>query len=90
MKLSAKELSYYLKILELDSIDIATVTLKQASQAFMRLAILTHPDKAGEKSTAEFQKVRDAYEKIRNHLSECENTTTDIDESNFFEDNFKC
>ena len=50
--------------------DIASVTLRDATIAFQKLAVILHPDKAGDESTAAFQELRDAFEKIRAHFKE--------------------
>ena len=83
MILSDAELSECLIALELDPKDIDNITLKQASKAFQRLALLVHPDKAGEEYTAQFQRLFASYEKLRNHFKQTKDKT---DKGNFFDD----
>ena len=73
MVLSIDDLKKCLEILEINSTNTDQVTLKQASKALQRLALSVHPDKVGEEFTADFQRLRDAYEKIRDHLKVTEN-----------------
>ena len=86
MILSDAELSECLIALELDPKDIENLTLKQASKVFQRLALLVHPDKAGDEYTAQFQRLFASYEKIRNHFKQTKDRT---DTGNFFDDNFE-
>ena len=83
MKLIPEELRKYLTILEINATE---VTLKEVSSAFQRLALIRHPDKVGDKSTAAFVELREAYEKLRDPLKL---SSDNLNEINFFEDNFK-
>ena len=86
--LSQEDLVRYLEVLEIKSYDITNLSLKQVSSAFQKLALLKHPDKVGDESTAAFQQLHEAYEKIRSHLknnSELNRSTG----NNFFDDNFE-
>ena len=85
MVLSEKELIECFNTLEILNSDGNQLTLKQATKAFQRLALLTHPDKSGKESAVQFLKVREAYEKIRAHFTDSE--VKEI-EPNFFQDNF--
>ena len=87
--LSKEEIANYLAELELNS-DIKQLKLKDISVAFQKLAIVLHPDKAGEGSTGAFQSLRTAYEKLRDHFSNSpEHAADSTVERDFFEDNFE-
>ena len=86
--LSREDLANYLNILKLQDTDLTTLELKQVSQAFQKLALLSHPDKAGEEFTAEFQTLRNAYEKVREHLLASSEASSSF-ASNFFDANFE-
>ena len=58
--LSQEELSHYCQVLGIVQHDIPNYSLKQISQAFQKLALSLHPDKAGDKSTAAFQTLHEA------------------------------
>ena len=58
--------------------DIGTITQRDVSVAFQKLALLLHPDKAGKESTAAFQELRDAYEKTRDYFKEMNNFGEDV------------
>ena len=49
-----KELSELLKVLEINK-DISNVSVRDVRNAFKKLALLLHPDKAGEEKTEAFQ-----------------------------------
>ena len=95
MAMSNEELREYLSVLEIDvGDDLDSVVLGDARQAFKRLALILHPDKAGASSTAAFQKLRDAYEQIRDHFKEKSDFEEKMDpkedeDSKFFDDNFE-
>ena len=95
MILSTEELQENLEVLEIiiDKNEINTLSLKCIYKAFRKLAISTHPDKAGDKSTERFQKLVAAFEKVKNHLEAAHANTesnVDMDEGDiFFRDNFK-
>ena len=90
-------LSELLSVLGIEA-DISDVTLSDIKKAFRRLALIVHPDKSGDKDaaqkTAEFQKLRSAYEKLNIHLQErphsADNpgTVEEKAEDDFFKDNF--
>ena len=90
-----EELKRNLNMLEIQtSFDIDSITLSDVRNAFKRLAIILHPDKAGPESTAAFQTLRNAYEKIRDHFNE-RNANGDVsnindeEEDTFFDENFE-
>ena len=85
-----EELEKCLVTLELEGNDIQQLSMKQVTAAFQRLALLTHPDKAGDESTEAFKAVRQAYVTIREHLmSSTSKTENANEEKNFFEENFE-
>ena len=57
--------------------EIHAITLKDASIAFQKLALILHPDKAGKESTAAFQELRNAYELVRDHFKKKETVSDD-------------
>ena len=58
------DLKRFLSILKINyGEDIGAITLRDATIAFQKLAMVLHPDKAGKESTAAFQELRNAYEK---------------------------
>ena len=74
--------------------EIHAITLKDASIAFQKLALILHPDKAGTESTAAFQELRNAYELVRDHFKKKETVSDDSvivvdDAQRFFDDNFE-
>ena len=85
-----EELEKCLVTLELEGNDIQQLSLKQVTAAFQRLALLTHPDKAGDESTEAFKAVRQAYVTIREHLLSSTSNVTEKGkgEKNFFDENF--
>ena len=95
MTMSNDELSEYLSILDIKvGDDLEAVTLRDATVAFQKLALIVHPDKAGPASKAAFQRVRNAYEKIRDHFKQKnvnrdEIITADNANQRFFDDNFQ-
>ena len=88
--LSNAEIENLLNTLEIYN-DISDVTLKEVNSAFQRLALLLHPDKAGEDSTEAFKTLRDSYEKIRDHFkAQSKINPNELDESQrFFNDKFE-
>ena len=54
MVLSHDEIKKCLEILEIEYENVEQVTLRQASVTFQKLALLVHPDKAGEDFTPVF------------------------------------
>ena len=94
MALSNNELRDFLYILgiKVDD-DFESVKLRDATKAFQDLALVLHPDKAGPGSTAAFQKLRNAYERVREHfkqqhVSKEEVVIADEEDQRFFDDNF--
>ena len=86
--LADDEITKCLEILEIYNVDIQSISLKLISTAFQRLALKLHPDKAGDQSTAAFQSLHEAYEKVRGHLKN--HLKDDFNcEKNFFDDNFE-
>ena len=74
------------------STNIEKVTLREVNNAFRKLAIKLHPDKAGDSNTAVFQEVRHAHEVVTKYLRD-NDTLKDRegdndDEEIFFRDNF--
>ena len=88
--LSDADLKNHLNTLEINT-EVNQVNLKEVNSAFQRLALLLHPDKAGEGSTEAFKKLREAYEKLRDHLKTQHSTfDNDVDEcQRFFNDKFE-
>ena len=62
MVLSDVELINCFNILEIELKGSSKVTLRQASKAFQKLALRTHPDKTGKESAGHFLKIREAYD----------------------------
>ena len=94
--LSIDDLKKCLSILKIKyGEDISAITLRDATIAFQKLAMVLHPDKAGKESTAAFQELRDAYERTRNHFREKTNVNDDLiivetdENQRFFDDNFE-
>ena len=84
--LSKEEIKKYLEELKIDSSNNEQIKLKDISIAFQKLAVVLHPDKAGEGSTSAFQNLRHAYEKLRDHfLSTSPQASESAAETNFFE-----
>ena len=90
------DLKRCLSILKIDyGEDIGAITLRDATIAFQKLALVLHPDKAGKESTAAFQELRNAYEKTRNHFREKTNLSDDLiivetdENQRFFDDNLE-
>ena len=87
-----QELNDLLSILDIHN-DISIVFTSDVNTAFRRLALALHPDKAGDEKTAAFQKLRSAYERLKEYLekipggSDAEDVV-DTDEEVFFKDNF--
>ena len=79
MTLSNEEFKKHLLVLDIED-DITSVTTKTVNVAFRKLALILHPDKAGDKSTAAFQELLDSCEKVLDHLKEKHNLS---DESIF-------
>ena len=98
MKMNIQVISELLSILGIND-DISKVTLRIIRVAFNKQALLLHPDKAGAEEqkvkTAAFQKLRSAYEEIKNYIEENINndvnlqTVEETDEEVFFKDNFE-
>ena len=65
--MNSQELNDLLSILEILK-DISNVTTGEVNAAFRRLALALHPDKAGDEKTAAFQKLRSAYERVKEYL----------------------
>ena len=91
--MNIEELNELLRILEIQD-DITIVKKEDVNAAFKRLALLLHPDKAGEQKTAAFQKLRAAHEKLRkyfeiNGAESREVIETENDEDKFFNENFE-
>ena len=83
MMLKEHEVQSFLKELRIEEANVKLLNLKDISTAFQKLALLLHPDNAGEESTESFQKLHNAYEKLRNHIinvKECNVT----EHNNFF------
>ena len=88
--LNKEEIENCLKELKLDFSHNEQIKLKDISVAFQKLAVVLHPDKAGEGSTSAFQNLRHAYEKLRDHfLSTSPQASESAAETNFFDDNFQ-
>ena len=76
--------------------DIDEVNIKNVNAAFRKLAKKFHPDKAGDEKTAIFQRVKAAYDKLKEYFdkkkAEDDLVPTDVedgdDEERFFVDNF--
>ena len=82
-----EEIENCLKELKLDFSHNEQIKLKNISVAFQKLAVVLHPDKAGEGSTSAFQSLRQAYEKLRDHfIAQASESTV---ERNFFDDNYE-
>ena len=88
MVLSEQDIKQCLDELKIESQGLNNITLKQISSAFQKLALKLHPDKAGESSTAAFQKLLHAYEKICRELIVQSGNDT-LQETSFFDDNFE-
>ena len=89
MVFSNEEILDCLKQLKIDAIDISQLSLKKISTAFQKLALVLHPDKAGDKSTAAFQQLHQAYEKLRNHMVQSTESDKGTGVDDFFSDNFE-
>ena len=87
MSITKEELFKCFDILELNTEEKDTITLEQASASFGKLVLIVHPDKAGYDQTANFQRLREAYEKVRNYFKETNIPSTE--RRNFFDDNFE-
>ena len=92
MELSSQEVKKYLAILKIE--DEKSIDLRQVKTAFLKLALVTHPDKVGKDSIAAFQELQEAFEKIRDHIryksNNDEKTEDDSDDmERFFDDNFE-
>ena len=92
--MNQEELNELLRVLEIQD-DVSDVSVRDVKKAFRRLAILLHPDKSGEDKTAAFQRLRAAYEKLKQFLEVNGSTkdevvnVTEKDEDKFFDDNFE-
>ena len=84
------ELLENLKTLGIDK-TLDFVTRKEINECFKRLAKALHPDKTGDHSTtSEFQKVRCAYENVRDYLDKHTEAESDQEcEERFFNKNFQ-
>ena len=95
MALTREELIENLSILNIESGDtLESITLRDTIVAFQKLAISLHPDKAGPESKAAFQRLSNAYEKVREHfkqkdVSKDETNIVDDEVERFFNDNFE-
>ena len=96
MALTREELIENLSILDIEVGDnLESITLKDATKAFQKLALILHPDKAGAESKAAFQRLRNAYErvcddfKLKKNLSKEEVNIIDDEDQQFFDDNFE-
>ena len=92
MTLSNEEFKKHLLVLDIED-DITSVTTKTVNVAFRKLALILHPDKAGDKSTTAFQELLDSCEKLLDHLKEKHNLSDESifendHEEMFFKDNF--
>ena len=91
--MSTEEINKHLGVLKIQK-DIANVNINEINNAFRKLAAVMHPDKAGDKSTADFQELLNSCHVLRNYFKETcetvspENKDVDDDEK-FFEDNFE-
>ena len=85
--LSQEDLNKYCQVLRIDPDQIDDYSLKHISQAFQKLALTLHPDKAGDESTAAFQTLHEAYRQIREHVI----NTKDVGSTSntFFDANFE-
>ena len=96
MTMSKDDLKKNLAILQINIVnenDIDSVNASDVNNAFKKLALVLHPDKAGDKTTAAFQDLRSAFEKLRNHFQDTgdgamANNDSD-DEHRFFDENFE-
>ena len=83
--LSKTEFLQLLEILKIKADSPETILFKDVTSAFKKLALILHPDKAGDGSTASFQRIHDAYDKIRKHFIEMNETTVDENDKFFFD-----
>ena len=98
MKMNTQVISELLSILGISD-DISKVTIRILRVAFKKQALLLHPDKAGADEqkvrTAAFQKLRSAYDEIKQFIEENMKTgfnlqtVEETDEEVFFKDNFE-
>ena len=92
MLLTTEEIKKYLSILKIE--DENSMDLRQVKTSYLKLALVTHPDKTGKDSNAAFQELKEAYENIRDHIREKSNIDEEAkaesdDIERFFDDNFE-
>ena len=88
-----EEIRKHLDVLKIQN-NINDVTLKDVTLAFRQLALILHPDKAGNESTAAFQELINAYEKVfdffkEKHGADFDKIFENDDDQKFFKDNFQ-
>ena len=73
--------------------DIFNVTVRDVNVAFRKRAKVVHPDRAGAETTAAFQKLKAAHEKLKDYLNKQGMDKYEIiendDEELFFKHNFE-
>ena len=85
------DMKTFLETLEITK-GISEISLKDVNNAFRRLALKVHPDKAGADNTSAFQELVHANAQLKNYTlthSNNINETVDDDKEKFFRDNFE-
>ena len=92
-EMSNEEVRKLLEVLNIVE-NISNVTVHDVNKAFRKLAKVTHPDKAGDGKTGDFQRLLNAYDKLKDYLKEknCMNEKEIFEsdyEERFFRENFE-
>ena len=84
--MSNEELVKYYSVLQIEG-DVESITYRDATIAFRKIALKIHPDKAGPESKEAFQELLHAYARVHDHFK-AKNDISNDDER-FFRDNFE-
>ena len=75
--LNNQEINELLSVLEIRE-DIVNVTERHVNIAFRKLALTTHPDKAGDAKTAAFQKLLSAYVRLKKYFYDGNQASSEV------------